>query len=389
MSTTAPTVSPDGSRLASIGPATEDERLSYLGDERAHAPIRATVFGFQGLGNLGDEMILAGIERLVAPLRIEVTALFGGPRLAETSAFPSARRHTTWRLMPTPKALRRLGRHDLFVIGGGGLINDHWPGLIPRMLLWIIAARLRGARIAWIGVGVGPIRRGPWRPLARLAARLSHIVLVRDEAGARLLGGPSRRIRVIPDPALFLDAPRRRAPGDVLGMIVRPPVEDREPEITRLVETLAAFAAAGRAAGLRPHLLMMAQTVDAAFANRVADRLARDGDRPAVDALPTTPSEALQRVAELRAVVSVRLHGVFLSAIAGVPCVPIGYDIKVAAAADRLGLADLVVDPAQPVDGEAAAMLSAAMEPTRSRLVAGRVSAMRGEADGIRAMLVR
>ena len=388
MPTATPTAAPHGTFAGALEPALEDDRLPDHDAVREVRPIRAAVFGFQGLGNLGDEMILAGIEKLLAPLPIMVTTLFGGPRLAETPAYQGASRHTTWRLMPTPNAMRLLGRHDLFMVGGGGLINDHWPGLIPRMLLWIVAARLRGARVVWMGVGVGPIRRRAWRPLARLAARLSETVLVRDEPSARLLGGPSRRIRVIPDPALFLDAPRHRASDNRLGMIVRPPVEDREPHATRLVETLAAFAAAGRSAGLRPQLLMMAPAVDAAFAERVADRLARDGDRPAIEALPTAPDAALRHVAALRAVVSVRLHGVFLSAVAGVPCVPIGYDIKVAAAAERLGLGDLVADPNRQDHGEAARALSAAQDPERITEVARRVSVLRGQADGIRNVLV-
>ena len=389
MPTSTPTAASEGTRRRWIKPQADGDGMPEPHDVRPRRTIRATVFGLQGLGNLGDEMILAGIEKLLAPLPIEVTALFGGPRLAQTPAYPSARRHTTWRLLPNPNALRVLGRHDVFVVGGGGLINDYWPGLIPRMLLWIVAARLRGAHPVWIGVGVGPIRRRPWRMLARLAARLSTTVLVRDEPSARILGGPSRRVRVIPDPALFLDPPRRRRPpSDVLGMIVRPPVDDREPHVTRLVEAIAALAVAGRSAGLRPLLLMMCPAVDAAFAERVADRLARDADRPSIEALPTSPEGALRYVAGLPAMVSVRLHGVFLAAVAGVPCVPIGYDIKVASAADRLGLGDLVVDPAQPIHGVAAEMLSAARDPERVRLVAHRVAAMREQANGIRNMLV-
>jgi polysaccharide pyruvyl transferase WcaK-like protein len=384
-----PTAAPHGRDAGAPERELEDDRLPEHDAAPTRRTIRAAVFGFQGLGNLGDEMILAGIEQLLAPLPIRVTTLFGGPRLAETPAYREASRHTTWRLLPTPNAMRVLARHDLFMVGGGGLINDYWPGLIPRMLLWIVAARLCGARVVWMGVGVGPIRRRPWRVLARLAARLSDTVLVRDEPSARLLGGPSRRIRVVPDPALFLDSPPSRTSEARLGMVVRPPVEDREPYRTRLVETLAAFASAARSAGLRPELLMMAPVVDAAFAEHVADRIARDGDRPTVEALPTAPDAALRQVAALRAMVSVRLHGLFLSAVAGVPCVPIGYDIKVAAAADRLGVGDLVVDPDRQDHGDAASALSSAQDPERISEVARRVSALRGQADGIRNVLVR
>ena len=69
----------------------------------------------------GADDFETGDTQFISP---QVTALFGGPRLAEIPAYATASRHTTWRLLPTPKALRILGRHDLFIIGGGGAHED-------------------------------------------------------------------------------------------------------------------------------------------------------------------------------------------------------------------------------------------------------------------------
>ena len=346
---------------------------------------RAAIVGFVGFGNLGDELILAGIERLLAPMPIEVTTLFGGPELADTFSFRNARRRNPWRRLPTPSAIRELRRVDLLVIGGGGLFNDHWPLLIPRYLTWIVAARLVGVDVAWIGVGVGPIRRRAWRWLARLAAGLSQTVLVRDRESADLLGGPSSRVRVIPDPALFLEPSSGSRPDPVLGLIVREPVPGNEPEV--LVEALAELAAAGRREGLEPRLLMMAPASDRAFAERVADRLARDGDRPPIEQLGPAPPQVWQQLGRLQASGSVRLHGLLLSAMAGLPCVPIAYDDKVAAAAERLGLGDVVVDPGRADGDTVAECLAAVRQPARVRLVADHVEALRAQADEVRAML--
>jgi polysaccharide pyruvyl transferase WcaK-like protein len=350
-------------------------------------PRRAAIIGFAGFGNLGDEMILAGIERLLAPTPIEVSILFGGPELAETEAFRDARRSSPWRLLPTAAALRQLRGVDLLVVGGGGLFNDYWPLLIPRYLAWVVAARTVGTRVVWLGVGVGPIRRRAWRWLTRLAARLSATVLVRDRVSADLLGGTSRRVRIIPDPVAFLEplGPPRAQPE--LGLIVRAPVHGHEPDASRMVELLAAFAAAARSEGLRPRLMMMAPAEDRAFAERVAARLARDGGRPPIEALGPSAAEVWHQLGGLEASVSVRLHGVLLSALAGVACVPIAYDSKVAVAAERLGLGDVVIDPGRATGTAAAAALAAARDPARARLVGERISAMRGEADEVRAML--
>jgi polysaccharide pyruvyl transferase WcaK-like protein len=350
-------------------------------------PRRAAIVGFIGFGNLGDELILAGIERLLAPLPIEVTTLFGGPVLDETAAFPRARRRKPWRHLPTTSALRDLRRVDLLVVGGGGLINDHWPLVIPRYLAWVLAARMVGTPVAWIGVGVGPIRRRAWRWLARLAASLSGRVLVRVEGSAALLGGENDRVRVMPDPVLFLEPPARARPQPTIGLVVREPVHGQEPEVAMLVELLARFAAAGRTSGLAPRLLLMDPWADRSFARRLADRVARDGDCPPTEALGPSAARAWQQLGELQVVVSVRLHGLLLSAVAGVPCVPIAYDAKVTAAAERLGLADVVIAAGDAGDDVVARALAVAQHPDRVKQVAERVSALRDQVDDVRELL--
>ena len=350
-------------------------------------PRRAAIVGFIGYGNLGDEMILAGIEALLAPSHISVTTLFGGPDLARTAAFSGARRVSPWRSLPTPRAIRELHRVDLLLVGGGGLFNDYWPFLIPRYLAWVIAARVAGASVAWLAVGVGPIRRRPWRWLTRLAARLSERVLVRDAASAALLGGSSARARVVPDPALFLPVPSESRPEPALGLIVRGPVHDDDARATALVELLAEVAEAGRSSGLEPRVLMMAPAADHEFAERLADHLGRSGTRPPIVALGPTTAELWRQLGALQACVSVRLHGVLLSALAGVPCVPIAYDDKVTLAADGLGIGDLVIDPGRDPPERAADRLAAARDPVRMQVVAERVTGLRAQADAVRSML--
>ena len=350
-------------------------------------PRRAAIVGFIGFGNLGDELILAGIERLLAPLPIQVTTLFGGPNLAETTAFRGARRWSPWRHLPTPAAIGELRRTDLLIVGGGGLLNDHWPLVIPRYLAWVVAARVVGTRVAWIGVGVGPIRRRAGRWLARLAATLSAPVLVRDEASAELLGGMSSRVKVIPDPAIFLEPPTPARPGPIMGLIVREPVHGRERDVAALVELLARIADAGRSAGLTPRLLLMAPAADRGFARLLTDRMARDGSGPPSEALGPSAERVWQQLGELQVAVSVRLHGVLLSALAAVPCVPIAYDDKVTAAAERLGLGDVVITPGHADFDAIASSLATVRQPDRVRQVAERVSSLRDQIDDVRQLL--
>ena len=141
---------------------------------------RLIAVGFQGFGNVGDEAILCGLERLLDGAATFDTIVAGtvGPVWGANGA----RRIHPWRLLPTPAAMRRIRRSDGLIISGGGLVNDYWPLVIPRYLSWVLAARLLGRPVVWAGIGVGPVRRRPWRILGGFAFALSSAVIVRDRA---------------------------------------------------------------------------------------------------------------------------------------------------------------------------------------------------------------
>ena len=358
-------------------------------DAEGRSPLRITTVGFQGFENIGDEAILTGIEAALGGTEAMVTTVFSGPRPEGIAAFPAARRVVSWRHLPGPSAMRILRRTDLLVLAGGGIFNDYWTAVIPRYLAWVLAARLAGARIALVGVGVGPIRRGWLRWLARLAARASTLVLVRDRASAELLGSP-QEVRVIPDPSLFNPLPASSGQRTELGLIVRAPTRASAAYRHELVDALATAAAAAARRGVHPVILTMAGEADRAIADAVIRTLERDGLREvaAREALGPTPAAALQRLARLSGLLTVRLHGLLLGALAGVPTVPIAYDDKVRVAADRLGLGDLVV----PLAGVSAAdlldRLDAAASAERRAAVRARVQALRTEGDDLAAAVM-
>ena len=138
--------------------------------------------------------------------RMRVVTVFAGGR-DRVVGFPDAARVRTARHLPTIAAWRALRHADALVISGGGLINDYWPAVIPRYVAWCLVGRLAGCRVIWIGAGVGPIRRRPWRWLAGLAfhgqPRRPGPGSARPRAGSgAAIGGAT--VRVIADPAFFL-----------------------------------------------------------------------------------------------------------------------------------------------------------------------------------------
>ncbi len=357
---------------------------------------RVAVVGFQGFGNVGDEAILVGIERLLGDA-VRVTTVFAGDE-RPVVGFEGAARRWTFHFLPTPRALRALARSDVLLISGGGLMNDYWSTVIPRYLAWVLAARLVGCRVVWVGAGVGPIRRRWQRWLAGAAFAASRLVTVRDEASRDLVlrCAPGTRVEVVPDPAWFAVAPAE--PKDAgsrtgrVGIILRAPA----PASTRrdetlagtLLDALATLTARLAGEGREVELITMHDEVDAEFVGRTVERCRSLGAPAArVSSLPLEPGTAVRDLAGLDTVVTVRLHGLILAALAGLPAVSIRYDPKVAAAASDLGLGDLCL----PLEGLTSAALATAVvassEPGRRAALAERVAAIRSRADEVRALI--
>lgn len=337
--------------------------------------VRALAVGYQGFGNVGDEAILAGIGRLLAGTPVTITTVVGGDR-AVIPACRDAVRITGRRVLPGLRALRALRRSDALILSGGGLIHDHWPIVVPQYLAWVAAARLLGCRVAWVGVGIGPLRRRHSRFLAGLALRMSHVVLVRDEGSAalaRLIGG--RVTAVIPDPAFFLAPPEQasHAPARaLLGIVIREPLAGTA-DADQFLEAIAAAASDQHARhGRSARVFTFAGARDDAYAARLATLLAERGVPATVEPLTPDPDAAMAALAQCEVLLTIRLHGIILGSVVGVPWATVSYDSKVAAIAAYLEAQDLAV-PLPSVDGPALiAALDEAVTPGRVAALAAR-----------------
>src|SRR4051812_14982118 len=117
--------------------------------------MNVTVAGYYGFGNLGDELILSA---LLAELRQTVPSA----RVTVLSADPAGtvRRHgvsAVSRWNPA-SVLVRLLKSDLFVLGGGGLLQDQTSfGSLAYYLGLAWLARSFGSIVVLYAVGVDKI----------------------------------------------------------------------------------------------------------------------------------------------------------------------------------------------------------------------------------------
>lgn len=342
--------------------------------------------GYQGFGNLGDEAILTGIEQLLADGPLEVLTVAGGPQ--PITAFAGARRVGLHRLLPTLDALRALRRRRAVVFAGGGLLHDHWVTVIPSYLAWSVLARLAGARIAWVAVGIGPLRHRWSRVLTGWTLRLATVVTVRDAFSTELMRqvAPGIPVRLVPDPALFNNPPASVEERHGIGLVVRGPAPSDRRRADELAELLGRTAAALADNDRQVVVVTLGGRADAAMAEEVAAAAARMGaTRPAVEALPSDPAACLDRFARFEAMISVRLHGVILGALAGTPVAGIAYDPKVAAWCERLGAPVLGLE-ALEVASLTRALADAGGQQARTR-VAARLEELRGQREEVRGLL--
>lgn len=291
---------------------------------------KIAVMGFVGAGNLGDEAILAGtLAELSRQGHDDVTVFSWHPD--ETAAS-----HKVAKCAPILPGLaglrdfyRRLGRRDLFLLGGGSLLQDGQRRVVPFWLMRAFTARLRGCRVVYHAQGVGPLRTFTARLLVRLLVPVSaDMVTLRDTESFGHI--PSIvKPRLVADPALLL--PPISVPK-VEGRVVValrdvPGMDDSEME---LAACLAHFAR-------RNELSLLFVPFHYPDDRDICQRMAKLTGAEAVD-------EALgvQGIRELLAssqlVVAMRLHAAILAAGLEIPLVGLSYDPKVSSFFAQLGM---------------------------------------------------
>jgi len=306
---------------------------------------RLLVSGYYGFGNAGDEAILAGLTeglREQAP-EAELTVLSGNPSATE-------REHGVRAVSRGLGSAFLRGRDsDVLVSGGGGLLQDATSWRSPLYYLQVMRlARAAGTRVACVGQGIGPLRRGFVRGLVRNSLSRVEAIAVRDRASQEALRqlGVRRPVEVTADLAFLLPRPKAEATASAWAKaglseeerpaaavaLRRPP---GEPRVGLAASLARPIGAACERLGLHPVLLPMQPPADGELAEEVAAALPMAAG---VVRAGLSAREMLALVAGCELVIGMRLHALIFAAICAVPPVAISYDPKVDALMGELGL---------------------------------------------------
>lgn len=163
--------------------------------------IKAVLCGYYGMGNGGDEALLVSLLQMLPP-QVKPIVLSGNPsETKELYGVASCDRASAFPI------LKALSKSDLFIWGGGSLMQDATSITSPIYYAGLMAlAQKRGLKtIAW-AQGIGPLNRSFTRWMTKQVLLGCSAISVRDNASAQLLTDWNLSPLVAPDPVWALQS---------------------------------------------------------------------------------------------------------------------------------------------------------------------------------------
>lgn len=299
--------------------------------------MRVVLCGYYGMGNGGDEALLATLLQML-PAPVTPVVLSGNP--AETTrryGVEAVPRKSFWAVL---SALRQA---EGFIWGGGSLMQDATSAINPLYYGGLMAiAQLLGLKtIAW-AQGIGPLHRAWNRWLTRTLLRGCTGVSVRDQASAKLLATWGVDAIQAPDPVWALTGETRDAwqiPAPRVVVALRAHAWLTE---ARLAQITAALVTLQTQTQWAIALVPFQPSRDLAIAEAIQPHL--PGPSQILTVSDPRQLKGLFQGADLA--IAMRLHALIMAAAEGCRCFALSYDPKVTHLMADQGMVGWEMDPA-------------------------------------------
>jgi polysaccharide pyruvyl transferase CsaB len=292
--------------------------------------MRAVLCGYYGMGNGGDEALLATLLQML-PSHVQPIVLSGNP--IETRDRYQVEAYPRKSVLPILHALRR---SDAFIWGGGSLMQDATSALNPLYYggLMALAQRLGLKTIAW-AQGIGPLKRSLTRTIAHNVFTNCNAISVRDGGSATLLANWQIPFALAPDPVWALQATAvpglwdLPAPRVAVALRLHPHLTPTRLQI--LTQALVSFQKATQTTIL---LVPFQPIQDLAIAQAIQPHL------PGANQIMTLsdPQQLKGLFRGVEMVIAMRFHGLIMAAASECRCFAISYDPKVSQLMQELDL---------------------------------------------------
>lgn len=157
-------------------------------EQQVHERSSALVIGHFGAGNLGDDLMLASITRLLEDHKIRVIIFAKSYDIGDLIPIEAPFCEVLVR-GSVLTLLRKLSNVDLVILGGGTHFQDNFRASryaksIISMIRFVVlfgASKLMSKKVAWVGVGIGPVQTTFSKVTVKLCAAFTNKISVRDE----------------------------------------------------------------------------------------------------------------------------------------------------------------------------------------------------------------
>jgi polysaccharide pyruvyl transferase CsaB len=292
--------------------------------------MRVVLCGYYGMGNGGDEALLASLLQMLPDDAVPVV-LSGNP--IETTqrygieAQPRKSLHGIWSAFKGAEG---------FIWGGGSLMQDTTSAVNPLYYgsLMLIAQTLGLETVAW-AQGIGPLKRGWARRLTRKTLLQCTGVTVRDRVSAAQAANWRVRAWLAPDPVWALESTPVPGladfPAPRIAVALRSHPSLTEERLTDFREALANFQSA---TGTSVLLVPFQMSKDLAIAEFIQPALT--GPNQILQLSDPRQLKGVFRGVEMA--IAMRLHALVMAAAEGCRCFALSYDPKVTYFAEDLDL---------------------------------------------------
>jgi polysaccharide pyruvyl transferase CsaB len=305
---------------------------------------RLLLFGYFGLGNFGDDLLLWTIclrlGRLVEKGEVELTVLsrISHDKLPIPATYIPRKNHSA--------VLKAIKAVDIVCAPGGGLLQDTTS--VPSLLYYlgiIQAATVHRKRIALIAQGIGPVTSPIGRRLLPSALSRVDYLSVRDTGSAELLASLGLKTKVQVTTDLTFALRRALMPGEIRPAVNEDPdcinvlycpkrFGKWEEQVAQLAASTYTMRRLFSQSEVRFGFAPLHAGEDSELASAVAEKI--DANYFQYDS--TDPIANCTIFDWAQVVVSFRLHGCIIAAQQKTPFVAVAYDPKVAAIAERFSM---------------------------------------------------
>ncbi len=299
--------------------------------------MRAVLCGYYGMGNGGDEALLATLLQMLPPT-VNPVVLSGNP--AETAQRYGVEAVPRKSLREVIHTLRGA---DAFIWGGGSLLQDATSLQNPVYYggLMVLAQWLGLRTLAW-GQGIGPLNHPLSQGLGRYALGHCNAVSVRDNGSAAWLARWQVPGIQAPDPVWALDATPVdglwELPAPRVAVALRPHAWLTETRLDQFTQALASFQKATQTCLL---LVPFQPSKDLPIAEYIQPRL----PGPSHIYTLSDPHQLKGLFRGVEMTVGMRLHALIMAAAEGCRCFGLSYDPKVSHLMTDLSLPGFDLNP--------------------------------------------